>query len=88
MLDRTAYEVEADTRMYENADVLSFCSAELSYLSMKADIEAIQYCPYNIYLYKAVGSEDVVLGFRDFPEVPELQAVEKLLREIIINTIE
>ena len=88
MLDRTASAVEADTKIYEHADVLGFCAAHLSYAAMKADIESIQFCPYNIYLYQSVGSDEIVIGFRDFPNTPELNAVEDLLRKIITTAIE
>ena len=63
MLRRTSQAVEADTKIYEHADVLGFCAAHLSYASMKADLDAIPFCPYNIYLYQAVGSDEVVMGF-------------------------
>lgn len=88
MLLRTSEAVGADTKIYEHADVLGFCSSELSYAAMNADIENIQFCPYNIYLYQAVGSDEVVVGFRDFPDTPELNAVEDLLRSIINTAIE
>ena len=83
MLTRTSEAVGADKKIYENADILSFCSAQLSYDAMAADPMNIQFCPYNIYLFKLVGSDEVVVGFRQLPNTPELDAVEELLRSII-----
>ena len=88
MLKRTSEDVGADTQIYENADIVGFCSATLSYEAMKADITSIQHCPYNIYIYQAKGEDDVILGYRDLPDTPELNAVEELLKSIILSTIE
>lgn len=88
MLLRTSIAVEADTKIYEHADVLGFCSSELSYVSMKADLDAIQFCPYNIYLYQEVGSNEVIIGFRELGDTPELKEIEELLGSIIISAIE
>lgn len=79
MLERTRGDVGSDTRLYDQADAYSFCSATVSREVMEADPMNIAYCPYDIFIVDPTGDEaDVIIGYRTFPE-GEMQKVQALL---------
>lgn len=79
MLERTRGDVGSDTRLYEQADAYSFCSATLSREVMEADPMNIAFCPYDIFIADPVGENDaVIIGYRAFPD-GEMQKVQALL---------
>jgi uncharacterized protein (DUF302 family) len=82
MLARTAADLGADSNIFTHADILGFCSAELSRAAMAADPMNIQFCPYNIFMYQEAEDGAVTIGFNDLPDTPEMQAVEDLLNSI------
>ena len=51
MLDRTGRDLGRDRRIYNQAEVLEFCSAALSRDTMVADPRNIVFCPYSIAVY-------------------------------------
>ena len=51
MLDRTGRDLGRDRRIYNQAEVLEFCSAALSRDTMEADPRNIVFCPYAIAVY-------------------------------------
>ena len=81
MLNRTAGDVGATTALYEKADVYQFCSATLSRKVMEADPMNIAYCPYGIFVVQMAGSDEVMVGYRRFPDGP-MAEVEAMLDEI------
>lgn len=82
MLNRTAEDVGATARVYEQADVYLFCSATLSRRMMEADPTNIAHCPYGVFVYQLADDLGVVrVGFRQMPDGP-MQEVEALLDEI------
>jgi uncharacterized protein (DUF302 family) len=82
MLARTGADLGSDLVIFTHADILGFCSAELSRAAMAADPMNIQYCPYNIFMFQEVEDGPVTIGFGDLPKTPEIQAVEDLLKSI------
>lgn len=79
MLERTRADVGSDVVLYEQADVLSFCSATVSRTVMEADLMNIVYCPYGIFVMVRADQPDVTtIGFRTFPE-GAMKEVEALL---------
>lgn len=86
MLERTRADVGSDVVLFEDAKVFSFCSAALSRKVMEAEPMNIVFCPYGIFVAKQPGSDEVTIGFRQFPEGP-MQEVQTLLDEIAREAI-
>ncbi|EPX77028.1 DUF302 domain-containing protein [Litoreibacter arenae] len=80
MLERTADAVGSDVKLFEEADIFQFCSAQLSRKVMEADPMNIAFCPYGIFVAEREG--DVMIGYRTFPEGP-MQEVQAFLDEIV-----
>lgn len=78
MLARTAEDLGAETKIFENAEVYNFCSAGLSRKVMEADIANIAFCPYGIFVYQAPGDDGSVIGYRTFPDGPMAEVQELL----------
>lgn len=85
MLARTAPDVGAQRKIFDDAEFFTFCSAKLSRAVMEADPRNIAYCPYTIFVTERDGV--VEIGFRDFPE-GEMQVIEDLLTEIVSEALE
>lgn len=87
MLERTRADVGSDIVLFENADVLSFCSASLSRKVMEDDIANIRFCPYDIFVYTSADAPgETVIGFNEMPAgaMQEVQALlDSLAREAI-----
>ncbi len=82
MLQRTAADVGATTRLFENAEIYQFCSAVLSRKVMEADPTNIVFCPYSIFVIEpADGSGKTRIGHRIMPDGP-MKEVEALLERI------
>ncbi len=87
MLERTRAATESDIVLFEAAEVYSFCSATLSRQVMEADPMNIAFCPYNIFVAQLPGSDQVTVGFRQFPE-GAMQKIQDLLDGIVREAIE
>lgn len=94
MLARTGRDLGRSRQVYEKAELLEFCSARLSRDTMEADPHNIVFCPYGIAVYtlpKEPGRAYV--SFRKAPahgspqSVGSLQAVEKLLEEVVTEAL-
>jgi uncharacterized protein (DUF302 family) len=84
MLNRTQGDIDGAVDLYDNADILVFCSAVLSRKMMEADPLNIAHCPYGIYVADRAG--EVTIGFRNYPEgiMQEVQAfLDDITREAI-----
>ncbi|WP_439107461.1 hypothetical protein [Congregibacter sp.] len=89
MLRRTANATGATTQVYENAESLLFCSAELTYELTLNNPHNITLCPYSISIYSLSDDpENVQLSIRA-PELeqPDYAAVHQLLEQIIAATL-
>ncbi|MFP4328026.1 MAG: DUF302 domain-containing protein [Paracoccaceae bacterium] len=81
MLERTRADVGSDVTLYEAADAYGFCSAAISREVMEADPMNIAYCPYHVFIAQMAGSDEVIVGYRGFPDGP-MDEVETLLDRI------
>ena len=79
MLNRTGADVGSETRVFDRADVFTFCSAVVSRKVMEADPLNIVHCPYGIFVAERAG--EVLVGYRAYPEGP-MQEVQVLLDDI------
>lgn len=84
MLNRTQGDIEGAVDLYDNADILVFCSAVLSRKMMEADPLNIAHCPYGIYVADRDG--EVTIGYRHYPE-GIMQEVQALLDDITREAI-
>lgn len=89
MLERTAGDLGARRKVYEQAQVLEFCSAVISRAAMEADPHTIVFCPYTIAVYTVPGERGTVYVSYRRPALPAsakgakaLQAVDTLLGDI------
>lgn len=88
MLDRTAADVGATTKIFSEAKVYSFCSATLSRKVMEVNPMNVAYCPYTIFAFATPDSPDrTTVGFNDYPE-NEMQEVEDFLNDIVRTALE
>ncbi len=95
MLARTGKDIGAARQIYVEAEALEFCSASISRRMMEADPHNIVFCPYIIAVYTLPGEKDKVhVAFRRPLPVGNresraaLQAVEKLLDDIVADVVE
>ncbi len=74
MLERTGKDVGSARRIYDRAEAMIFCSAQLSRRTMEADPANIAWCPYAIALYALPGKPgSVQVAYRrTLPEVDRL----------------
>ncbi len=82
MLNRTGEDMDAETMIFENADIFLFCSAAISRRVMEADPMNIVHCPYSIFVAERDG--EVTIGHRAYPDGP-MQEVEAMLDAIILD---
>ena len=84
MLDRTAEDVGATKRIFNGAEIFTFCSAVVSRSVMEHDAADIAYCPYVLFVYEKDSSDEgVTIGFRHLPEGGARDQVNVILTEII-----
>lgn len=94
MLERTGKDLGRTKPVYSDAEMLEFCSARLSRDTMEADPRNIAFCPYAIAIY-ALPKEPgrVYVAYRKLgssgsaQSVKSLQAVEKLLADIVTEAL-
>ena len=86
MLRRTGRDLGKTQRIYDQAEVLEFCSATVSRAMMEADPHNLVYCPYTIAIYTLPQKPGVVyLAHREYPRSAALKAVADLLDGIIAD---
>lgn len=79
MLERTKGDVGSDITLFNNADIYSFCSAQISREVMEADPMNVVFCPYDIFVIVRPETPDVTtIGFREYPE-GAMQKVQDML---------
>lgn len=93
MLDRTGRDLQRNRPIYGKAELIEFCSAQISRDTMEADPHNIVFCPYAVAVYtlpQAPGQ--VYLSYRapaasgSALSVSALRKVEKLLADIVGET--
>ncbi|MCF6194940.1 MAG: DUF302 domain-containing protein [Kangiellaceae bacterium] len=90
MLNRTAITLEMENQIYDKAEIVLFCKAELSHKMVQADPHSLVLCPYPISIYTLSNEpETVYITIRKPPREPkEYGAVHLLLTKIILEAIE
>jgi len=84
MLERTGRDLGTTKRIYDQAEVVEFCSATVSRAMMEADPQHLVHCPFTIAVYTVPGQPGVVyLGHRKYPQTAALKPVADLLQGIV-----
>lgn len=79
MLERTRADLGSDVVLFQEADIYSFCSAQISREVMEADPMNVVFCPYDIFVIVQPETPDVTtIGFRTYPE-GAMKKVEAML---------
>lgn len=85
MLARTKEDVGGDKDLFTHAEVMTFCSAQVSREIMERDPMNLQFCPYGIFV---AGQSDtpgkITVGHQDHQAIPELQ---ELLGKIVKDAL-
>jgi len=89
MLERTAEAVGALTKAYQDADILLFCKADLTYHLTIANPHNLVLCPYSISIYTLANKPQTVYLSIRRPDlqVAEYAAIHSLLETIIADTL-
>ena len=89
MFQRTAEAVGAVGQVYDHADILLFCKADLSYQLTVANPHNLTFCPYSIAVYTLTSEWDkVYLSIRaPVDGVPEYIPVHEMLVSIIDEVV-
>ncbi len=82
MLDRTGADIGAAKRIFEQAEIIEFCSAALSRKMMEADPHNIVLCPFAISVYTLPGDPGGTWVAYRKPQGKAAAMVEGLLKEI------
>ncbi len=90
MLNRTAITLEIKEKVYQKAEIVLFCKAEISHKMVQADPHSLVLCPYPISIYSLNKTPNVIhLTIRKPPiGLPEYDAVHQLLVKVITETLE
>lgn len=87
MLDRTGSDLGKARRIYEQAEILEFCSAALSRQMMEAEPHEIVNCPFTIAVYTLAGETGTTwVGYRR-PQGKSVQVLERLLADIVAEAL-
>lgn len=90
MLDNTAAVSSVTKTVYENAEILLFCKADLSHKLVAGNPHNIVLCPYSIAIYVLNDEPDTV--YLSFPKPiahdEEIKALTKPIEDLLINIIE
>ena len=83
MLARTGADIGASRRIYEQAEIIEFCSAGLSRKMMELDPHNIVFCPFALSVYTLPGETGQVwLSYRR-PQGGAAPLVEELLAGVV-----
>jgi uncharacterized protein (DUF302 family) len=82
MLQRTGADIGASRQIFDQAQIIEFCSASLSRKMMEADPHNIVLCPFAISIYTLPDEKNITWVAYRKPMGGGAQLVEPLLREI------
>ena len=90
MLARTSDAVGASTKAYDNAEILLFCKADLTYKLTIANPHNLVLCPYSISIYTLVHAPDTIYLSIRRPDlqVAEYASIHSLLEGIIADVLD
>ena len=82
MLDRTGADIGSGRKVFDQAEIIEFCSAGLSRKMMEADPHNIVLCPFAISVYTLPGDQSGTWVAYRRPQGKAAAMVEGLLKEI------
>lgn len=82
MLERTGADIGGAKKIFEQAEIIEFCSAGLSRKMMEADPHNIVLCPFAISIYTLPGDKDGTWVAYRKPQGKSAAMVEGLLKKI------
>jgi uncharacterized protein (DUF302 family) len=82
MLQRTGADIGATRQIFEQAEIIEFCSAGLSRKMMEMDPHNIVFCPFSISIYTLPGEKNTTWVSYRQPKGPAAKLVTPLLQEI------
>ena len=86
MLERTGRDLGKTKKIYDQAEVIEFCSATASRAMTEADPRNLAYCPYTIAIYTLPGKPGLVyLAHREYPRTTALKPVADLIDGIVAD---
>ncbi|MCB1867092.1 MAG: DUF302 domain-containing protein [Gammaproteobacteria bacterium] len=89
MLNRTAADTGLDTRLYEKAESLEFCSILMSYRMSKAHPANMATCPLTLSIYQKTGDEtQTYIAYRRPKMLGEAGLVEEDLIKLIDGIVQ
>jgi hypothetical protein len=90
MLERTAQAVGVTTPVYQDAEILLFCKADLSHALAAANPHNITLCPYAIAVYSLTGQADqtFIAIQQPFTAEPATAPITELLMGIINEALD
>ena len=89
MLARTMKDVGGTQKVYNNANMLMFCSAKYTREAVEADPTNIMFCPYSMMVFEVVSEPGTVhVGYRIPKRGGSIESREALLAiERLLDTI-
>ncbi len=87
MLERTGVDLGASRRIFDQAQIIEFCSARLSRQIMELDPHHIVLCPFAISVYTLPGEPGTWVAYRR-PVGAAAELVEPLLKSIAVEAMQ
>lgn len=87
MLARTGADLGASRKIFEQAEIIEFCSATLSRKMMEADPHNVVLCPFALSIYTLPGQKGTWIAYRK-PHGQAAAIVEPLLQGIVADSSE
>lgn len=87
MLERTGVDLGASRRIFDQAQIIEFCSARLSRQIMELDPHHIVLCPFAISVYTLPGEPGTWVAYR-LPVGAAAELVEPLLKSIAVEAMQ
>ena len=87
MLQRTGADIGASRQIFENAEIIEFCSAGLSRKMMEIDPHNIVLCPFAISIYTLPGEKNITWVAYRKPLGAAAELVGPLLKEIVAEAV-
>lgn len=87
MLNRTGTDLGTSRKIFEQGEILEFCSASLSRKMMEADPHNIVLCPFALSIYTLPGENGTWLAYRK-PHGQAAAIVEPMLQGIVSEASE
>jgi uncharacterized protein (DUF302 family) len=90
MLERTAESIKGKGNIYDNAEIIQFCKADLSHKLVSANPHNLVLCPYSIAIYSLKTNPKLVyFSYREpYLDEPVAKSIQTLLDRLILEAID